>query len=57
MLRSPELLIQKKSADNSSGLSGIRDAAWIKNSRDLQGSRQRHPIQLAKMLAFPFSQA
>ena len=30
MLRSPELLMQKKSADNSSGLSRIRDAAWIK---------------------------
>lgn len=54
MLRSPELLIQKKSADNSSGFPRIRDAERIKNSRDLQESKAKAPYSVSQNGSIPF---
>lgn len=53
MLRSPELLIQKKPADNSSGFPRIGDAAWIKNSKDLQESKAKAPYSVSQNGSIP----
>lgn len=55
MLRSPELLIQKKSADNSLASLESEMLHGLKIAETCKNQRQRHPIQLAKMVAFPFS--
>lgn len=55
MLGSSKLLIQKSLLTIALASQECRDA-WIKSSRDLQESKAKAPyIQVAKMVAFPFS--
>lgn len=54
MLRSPELLIQKKSVDNSSGFPRIREAVWIQTSRNLQESKAKAPYSASQNGSIPF---
>lgn len=55
LLLNAEAHAQKpRTADNSSALPRIRDAAWIKNSRDLQGSKAKAPYSVSQNGSIPF---